>query len=119
DLNTVATWQTMLRDHARAFRHETEAVRLELQPIFFAAAPLEQPPAEVREAEVPDLRDLVTQILAAAVATQEAILASFPAEAPGTPTPGVESVDFWRSLLLSERLGAEFDRSWVLDKDIR
>jgi endoglucanase Acf2 len=77
------------------------------------------PPAEVRAGEAPDLRDLVRQMLTAAVTNEEVVLASFPLDAASVTAPGVQTSAFWRSLLLGERLGEQFEHPWVLDRDIR
>jgi hypothetical protein len=116
DLTAAATWQTMLRDHARGFVRETEAIRLELQPVFLPALDLHEPRPDAEVPEDRPLVDIVDEVLARARAHERAVRASFSAPAPTIVQPSVAAEDFWRSLLRSERLGLEFERPWILDE---
>jgi hypothetical protein len=116
DLTVVATWQTMLRDHARGFVRETEAIRLELRPVFLPALDLPEPRPDADVPEDRPLVDIVDEVLARARAHERAVRASFSVPAPTILQPSVAAEDFWRSLLRSERLGLEFERPWILDE---
>jgi hypothetical protein len=116
-LNATATWQTMIRDHARAIGHETEALRMELQPVFFATAVT--PAVIVRsDSAIPEELMLdVGRLRELTHAHERAIRASF--ESPAISTTGLDGEAFWRSLLEAERIAREFDRPWNLGKEER
>lgn len=114
-LNLVATWQTMLRDHARAFVRETEALRLELQPIFCPALLL-APSEPARDGSTPNTLDTVVgELVARALGHEQSVRELFQAS-PEDAMAGIPGEAFCRSLLRSEALASEFERPWALDE---
>lgn len=115
-LNATATWQTMIRDHARAVTHETEALRLELQPVFFATAPPTDGGSISGSGSSSDLAVAVKALLRLTQNHDETIRAAFRADPSLDALGRVDSDSFWRSLLEAERLGSEFERPWNLGR---
>ena len=115
--NANATWQTMIRDHARAVQHETEALRLELQPVFFATAIVDDDARQASDLANP--AELVTAVKRLATLTDahtRAVESAFTIGGEAAASLSVETEAFWRSLLEVEHIAAHFDRPWNLGK---
>lgn len=121
-------WRVLVRDHAHGFREETEALRLELQRIFFAPPSAKSPDAgpqrEGREgpAEEPqgkmaeggelvgdELYQAIDRLFQAASAHDEALRSAFVISAESQSLEKVKSPNFLRSLMASERLARRME----------
>lgn len=110
DLDAAATWHSMVRDHARAVQHETEALRLELQPVFFAGFAFD--PA-VDRVEEPGLLPLAKELSQSVQLADQALRAFFvvPADPAGATHPNRDSL--WRALQAAESLARRLDAPFL------
>jgi RNA polymerase sigma factor (sigma-70 family) len=100
DSGALVKWRSMWGDHLRAFRQETAALRIELQPVFFGAAPSENEDA----VNVSDVRSAAEQLFELATLHEEAIRSTFAVSNIRQPSPLAQTELFWRSLRRAERL---------------
>ena len=113
DLEQTLTWQTMIRDHARGVRRETETIRLELEPISFASGP--RPSVVVPSIDSANLTVSVSRLLGLTEAHDRTVQRAFGVSAPlDAGTAELADPALWQSLLETEALAQEFDRPWSL-----
>ena len=102
-------WLGLIRSHARAYRIEAEALRGELQPIFFPSASGSVGPG-------PDITDeaslvrAVEQLFSVALANDGVIRSAFATSSESFSASAINSARFWQSLKQSEALAAGISR---------
>ncbi|HEV3468676.1 MAG TPA: sigma-70 family RNA polymerase sigma factor [Pyrinomonadaceae bacterium] len=101
-------WLAMIAGHARAYRREAEALRLELAPVFAPGGAGGGGAAEgFGEAALAQAAERLLQL---ARSQDEAVRAAFTLSAEGGTAAPVKSAQFWRSLRAAEALAAAIER---------
>jgi len=112
DLRTLgpearAKWLSIIRRHARAFEHETERLRQELQPIFFPAPPTEAAPEAFEVNDDGDLARAVERLSELGAANDRVIRAAFTTSTGGPAISAIKAPQFWHALLIAEQVAAK------------
>jgi RNA polymerase sigma factor (sigma-70 family) len=101
-----AKWLMMVHDHATAFERESEDLRNDIQPIFFARTA----PSDIGEMKQiitdADLGRAIERLYRLALGNTEALRAAFTISSRSSDE-AFQSIEFWRSLIISERLAAQ------------
>jgi hypothetical protein len=115
-----AKWRSLIREHAEGFRRETEALRLDLQPVFYRNAPTTKRQGDdekrstalsdvaggkgAADLEGADLDKAIDQLFAMASAHDEALRSAFVISAQVQSLDKIKSPYFLQSLQESEAL---------------
>jgi hypothetical protein len=107
DMRTLAPdartkWLQMIREHALAFEQETDALRMQLQPVFFSEIPLNKSEASPVNSDA-DLARAVEELHRLALANNDAIRQAFTISAQSSAS-SFRSSQFRRSLEGAARL---------------
>jgi hypothetical protein len=117
DMQTVAPdarvrWLRMLHEHAAGVERDTAALRLEIQPVFFPAAPV--PFAESGAiAGDADLTRAVERLHKLALANNDAVRTAFTTSTQSSAV-AVKSTAFWQALFKAEELAKQIQRYQVV-----
>ena len=98
--------RAMIREHARVVERETKALRLELQPIFFAQAPALDGKDDRDGETFADRTAAIQRLLDASSSNEKAIRMAFALSAGDQPQY-VKSDQFWQMLRRVEALAAK------------
>jgi len=107
DMQTIAPgardkWLSMLHEHAAAFERETEALRYEIQPVFFPGAPASAAEGGAINSDA-DLTRAVERLHKLALANNDAVRSAFTTSSQSSAV-AVKSAAFWQALFRAEEL---------------
>lgn len=117
ELDVVATWQQMVRDHARQIEQETEVLRLQLEPLYLAVVP---PSPTAGSTSVADIRDVprVADRLVMLTSYQYAVLqAGLDLDTATKTVSALNDAAWWSGLRIVQRLASAFAGPWSLGPD--
>ncbi|HEY6180608.1 MAG TPA: hypothetical protein VIW67_00105, partial [Terriglobales bacterium] len=98
-----AKWLGLIGGHAVEFERDTATLRHELQPVFFPSAGNDVFGFELRIESDADLVRAVQTLFELAAANYERVRASFSVSSGSTSVAPVKSLQFWNSLIESEK----------------
>ncbi len=107
DMQTVAPdargkWLRMLHEQASAFERDSAALQLEIQPVFFASAPVPVAEGGSITSDV-DLARAIEQLHKLALANNDAVRSAFTTSSQSSAA-AVRSTAFWQALFKAEEL---------------
>jgi hypothetical protein len=107
DMQTVAPgarekWLDMLHEHATAFTRETAALRQEIQPVFFPAAPAPPGKGDAIKSDA-ELARAIERLHKLALSNNEAVRSAFTTSSHSSAV-AVKSAAFWQALFKAEEL---------------
>jgi RNA polymerase sigma factor (sigma-70 family) len=98
-------WLGMIREHAQSYQREVAAIRQELRPVFGVAGDASN--ETVSEA---NLARAAERLLQLSYANDEAVRSAFTISADGRTATAIKSNQFWRDVLIAEKLAAAIER---------
>jgi DNA-directed RNA polymerase specialized sigma24 family protein len=117
DMDRVARWQDVVRDHARRFRRETEALHAQLRSILLTSADLPRDDVSADEAVsvrgIEDVGPAVARLCVLAAAQHEAVRHLLD-PALKTPRVSVDPAALIAALKDAEAQAAWFDEPWIM-----
>jgi hypothetical protein len=99
-----AKWLSLIHWHARAFQGEVEALRHDLQPIFFPTPPPVGEGEGITISGGADLERAVERLFALGSGNDRVIRSAFATSADVTQVSAIKAPEFWRSLASAESL---------------
>ncbi|HEV2762985.1 MAG TPA: hypothetical protein VGV38_08325, partial [Pyrinomonadaceae bacterium] len=99
-------WLSMVREHARAYRRETAALRAELRPVFGGSATGGDDAGAAQPSQAAE------QLLRLSYATDEAVRSALAASEHAGASHTLGSAQFWRSLQRAEQLAAAIEEGY-------
>jgi hypothetical protein len=111
DLRTLtpegrAKWLAVVSTHARAVEQESARLRLELQPIFFPAAPSDEAPDASSITDEASLLRAVERLFELVSANDRVIRSAFTISTESAANSALKTSQFWLSLRGAEKLAA-------------
>jgi anti-sigma factor RsiW len=107
-----AKWIGLIRAHARSYQQSSQALRRELQPIFFAGQSASGVSAEgAAIADTNELARAVEQLFKLGSSNDRVIRSAFTSSAGGVMTTVIKAPQFWQSLRNAEVLAARVSLS--------
>ena len=105
-----AKWFSLIREHARGFRQETELLRQRIEPIFFpGASSREKEETKVEIADDAELGPAVERLFQMSAAHDEALRSAFVISVEKQTLGKIKSKQFRRSLIASEGLAMRIE----------
>ncbi len=105
-----AEWLTLVREHARIFADETEAMRQQLQLVIGAAEPADGGQAEVDGKVEARLIAAIDRLFKLGIANNRAVRAAFAIPTHATTRTSINMAQLWRSLIDAEKLSREIQK---------
>jgi hypothetical protein len=103
--NQLAVWRAGLDRHVSAFQRETEALRRQLEPLFFSPSPVDEIDDDT-PVSVTTLAQASARLFSLGSSHDVTIGHGFAASVDGAKADAVASPAFWQSLRRAERLAA-------------
>jgi RNA polymerase sigma factor (sigma-70 family) len=101
-----AKWVAMIREHTQSYRREVGALRQELRAIFSPSANAADETASADPVRSAD------RLLQLSYTSDDAVRSAFTISPDGRTTAAIKSEQFWRSLLLTEKLAAAIQAAY-------
>lgn len=114
ELDVVATWQQMVRDHARQLEQETEILRLQIEPLYQTVVPASPASAPASVADIRDVPRVADRLVRSTSAQYEVLRAAVGLDAGTDAASALNDPEWWAGLRAVQTVAAAFAGPWSL-----